>query len=124
MVTVGRLRSEDEILRPLHKAAAWRYKLVSSCYQIVIVTATATLVLFVVALGTDAPALRYLIENAWKVSALFVSGTGIGALVVREAHRRHRDFFYQQIIDEVSKMAPSKGKDKAIHDLIAKLVRL
>jgi hypothetical protein len=117
MVTVRRIRPESEISRSLGYIAVWRYGIASLCYVVLILLATITLVLLLIALTTESPAFHKISEHVWPLTGLFVSGGGIGALLIKSANREHRNALLHRVLDEIYRRPPSETSDAMIRDI-------
>jgi len=83
MPTVRRVRPAYEIARPISRLILWRYCVVSYGYMVMIVLAVITLLIIVLSLTTDIPALQTASQNIYVLIGVFVSSGALAAGCLR-----------------------------------------
>jgi hypothetical protein len=89
--------------------------------MVMIVLAVITLLIIVLSLTTDIPALQTASQNIYVLIGVFVSSGGLGGWLLKVANNAHKIAVLHLVLDEVMARPVGRGNDKLIQDILTKL---
>jgi hypothetical protein len=121
-VTVASIRPARELLTPISVIKAVRFAVISIAYLTLILCAAATAVLAVMALSMDdSPFTKHILDHIGAAVGILVGSGGLGGFLLNVDKRERQSARYDRLLDELLALPPTKGKEKAIIDLINKM---